>query len=347
MEMNDAMDGMAGGFPVALGDTPTHGTMYSTSKPRTRWRMDEEQPQSSYYSADKAFRDGLKKWASTDRNVSESERQNALKEVQRRVKEAMEAEIGSEVDEQRVGVLVENATKAQQLKDYWTQHKESVSLNDWVRRNIGGLFTRRDLIAFRANLRRYFERGDESARERIALLFSHEKVRDWLGRQSTVINGADRDEVVSKAIERATDGDFLRSTWNERGDEADPVIMLRQKLKGARSDYFRRQNAQRAQIEVSMSEGREPTDTQQEGATLLGAWKKLIETNPDAVWKRILQHSDDITAQAFWLKFVEDCSDQLIGRVLCIQREDVNQRINRLLDNPGFQQHLRKLIEGE
>lgn len=208
-------------------------------------------------------------------------------------------------------------------------------------------FSHGDRDTFLINLERYATTGDDRARERIAQLFCHEKVMDWLRRQSKIRNPQDREDVVVKSIEQATDGDFLRNTWTVYGDKADPVLMLLQKLRGARSDYFRSKQSLRAQNEIPLPEGREPTDTQQEGATLLGAWKQLIETNPEAVWECILKHSDDTTAQAFWSKYCEGLTDALIGRTLCIQREDVNKRIKGLLKNPDFQRQLLVLIEGE
>jgi len=288
------------------------------------------------FSADekKSFASDLALWA-------EHDNEDALKQVQDLLRSNTGSAVGQPADdEQEADDILEHITNPQALKAYYQRQmskNQSVDPEQWLQWNLSALYSAAERRCFRIDLKSYNEQEDEGAYERIGSLFASDKVVSRLGVESRISNPEDREDVVMKAIERASAPETLKDAWGKHGIETDPVALLRTKLRGAVSDYRESQKTLLARNTVPMPEGYDIPGWR--GGTI-----SAFEYHPELIWERIQERCDEATAQALWARFVDELTDVQIGQILCLPREEVNRRIKNAITNPDFQQCLTTLL---
>lgn len=186
-----------------------------------------------------------------------------------------------------------------------------------------GIFTPQEIDSFRRDLRRFAKEGDEEAYRLLKELLCQQKVINALegsvASRYPNIPCQDRQDMVQDALLRGIDEDGLFGLWEDYGEEADPEIWLRTKLRGKISDYLRGRK-QHVSLEEMAELGIEVTE--------LSPPPPLSERDRNRFWEAVQQCLNEMDFQIVWLRVNESLSWQQVAELLCISEKNVRRRFS-------------------
>lgn len=187
-----------------------------------------------------------------------------------------------------------------------------------------GIFTPQEIDSFRCDLQQFAESADEEAYKHLSELLCQQKVigalRASVAGRYSFIPAQDIEDIVQDALIRAIDREGLRGLWEDYGEESDPEIWLRTKLRGKVSDYLRGRN-----LLVSLEE------LEEEGIVVanLPSPPKLSEEERHRFWQAIRQClNNDVDYQIVWLRVEEGLSWDEVAALICITPENARRRFD-------------------